>query len=58
VVPYAEPVAFLVSGGGNTELNFSVGLGGDFRRSKAFEARVGVGLGDIEGVSVSAIWVH
>jgi hypothetical protein len=58
VVPYAEPVAFLTSGGGNTQLNFAVGLGGDFRLSKAFDARVGVGLGDIEGVSVSAIWVH
>jgi hypothetical protein len=58
VVPYAEPVAFLTSGGGNTDLNFSVGLGGDFRLSKAFDARVSVGLGDIEGVSVSAIWIH
>jgi hypothetical protein len=51
-------VAFLTSGGGDTQLNFSVGLGGDLRLSKAFDARVGVGLGDIEGVSVSAIWVH
>jgi hypothetical protein len=58
VVPYAEPVAFVVSGRGTTDLNFSVGLGGDFRLSKAFDARVGVGLGDIQGVSVSAIWVH
>ncbi len=58
VVPYAEPVLFLTAGNGNTNVNFAFGFGGDFRLSKAFDARVSVGLGDIEGVAVSAVWVH
>lgn len=58
VVPYAEPTVFLASGAGTTEFHFALGFGGDFRLSKAFDARVSVGLGDIEGVSFSAVWVR
>ncbi len=58
VVPYGEPTLFIASGGGTTDLHFAFGFGGDFRLSKVFDARVGVGLGDIEGVSVSAVWLH
>jgi hypothetical protein len=58
IVPYGEPVLFITSGGGTTDVNFALGLGGDFRLSRAFDARVSVGLGDIEGVAVSAVWVH
>jgi hypothetical protein len=39
-------------------LHFAFGLGADFRLSRLFDARVSVGLGDIEGISVSAVWVH
>jgi hypothetical protein len=58
IVPYVEPTVFITSGGGQTDAHFAFGLGGDFRLSKVFDARVGIGLGDIEGISFSAVWVH
>ena len=58
IVPYAEPVFFITSGNGNTGTNFALGLGADFRLSKVFDARVSVGLGDVEGIAFSAVWVH
>lgn len=58
IVPYVQPTAFLVSGNGTTDIKFGFGLGGDFRLSKVFDARVSVGLGDIEGFSLAAVWVH
>jgi len=58
IVPYGEPTLFIVSGGGQTNLNFALGLGADVRLSKVFDLRVSVGLGDIEGAAFSAVWVH
>jgi hypothetical protein len=59
IVPYVQPTAFLTAGSNqDTELHFAFGLGADFRLSRLFDARVSVGLGDIEGISVSAVWVH
>jgi hypothetical protein len=58
IVPYGEPVLFVISGAGQTDIKFAMGLGGDFRLSKLFDARVSIGLGDIEGISISAVWVH
>lgn len=59
IVPYGEPVLFITSGSGQgTDIQFALGLGGDFRLSKLFDARVSIGLGDIEGISISAVWVH
>jgi len=58
IVPYGEPVLFIATGGGNTTLNFAMGLGADVRLSKVFDLRVSVGLGDIEGAAFSAVWVH
>ncbi len=59
ITPYAEPVVFLTAGSNqNTEFHFAFGLGGDFRLSKAFDVRVSGGLGDIEGISIGAVWVH
>ncbi|MBI4500326.1 MAG: hypothetical protein HY700_04115 [Gemmatimonadetes bacterium] len=57
IVPYAEPALFIVSGGG-TDLQFALGLGADFRLSKVFDVRASVGLGDVEGIAFSAVWVH
>src|SRR5690349_1838386 len=45
IVPYVQPTLFLISGSGNTNLRFDLGLGGDFRLSKVFDARVSVGVG-------------
>lgn len=60
IVPYVQPTAFLISGSGSTNLRFDLGLGGDFRLSKVFDARVSVGVGDaaVEGFSLAAVWVH
>jgi hypothetical protein len=33
-------------------------LGIDFRFTPRFDARLGAGLGDVEGVSLGAVWVH
>ena len=58
IVPYAEPTFYISSGAGNTDTHFALGLGADFRLSKVFDARVSVGLGDVEGIAFSAVWVH
>ena len=58
IIPYAEPVLFITSGGGNTEVNFALGVGGDFRLSRVFDVRASIGFGDIEGIAFSAVWVH
>jgi hypothetical protein len=61
IIPYVQPTLFIRSGGGlGTDALFGFGLGGDFRLSKVFDARVSVGLGDrfVEGIAFSAVWVH
>jgi hypothetical protein len=58
IVPYVQPTAFFVFGNGTSNVNFSLGLGADFRLSRAFDARISAGLGDVEGVALSAVWVH
>ncbi len=58
IVPYVQPTAFLATGDVDTEVHFALGIGGDFRLSRMFDARVSIGLGDIEGFSISAVWIH
>ena len=58
IVPYLQPTGFLVAGSGNSDFLFALGLGADFRLSPRFDARISAGLGDLEGVSLSAVWVH
>jgi hypothetical protein len=58
IVPYGEPTLYIVSGNGSTEAHFALGLGADFRLSKVFDVRASIGLGDVEGVAFSAVWVH
>jgi hypothetical protein len=58
IVPYVQPTGFLVAGNGNSDFLFALGLGADFRLSPRFDARISAGLGDLEGVSLSAVWVH
>jgi hypothetical protein len=58
IVPYVQPTGFLVAGSGNSDFLFALGLGADFRLSPRFDARISAGLGDLEGVSLSAVWVH
>jgi len=58
IVPYVQPTGILVAGSGSSDFLFTLGLGADFRLSPRFDARVSAGLGDLEGVSLSAVWVH
>ena len=58
IVPYVQPTGLLVTGNGDSDFLFALGLGADFRLSPRFDARISAGLGDIEGVSISAVWVH
>jgi hypothetical protein len=57
IVPYVQPTAFLIADGG-TDLNFTLGLGADVRLSKSFDARFSAGIGDLQGVSLAAVWLH
>lgn len=58
IVPYVQPTGLLVAGGGTSDFLFALGIGTDFRLSPRFDARISAGLGDLEGVSISAVWVH
>lgn len=57
IVPYLQPTMFITVDGGSDVL-FALGLGADFRLSRTFDLRVSAGLGDVEGVSLGAVWVH
>ncbi|MEJ2238464.1 MAG: hypothetical protein P8X82_09230 [Gemmatimonadales bacterium] len=58
IVPYVQPTVFLYSGPGGTEVLFAFGFGADFRLSRALDARVSVGLGDLDGIALGAVWVR
>jgi hypothetical protein len=57
IVPYVQPTMFLTADGAS-KVNFTLGLGADFRLSRVFDARVSAGLGDLKGVSIGGVWVH
>jgi hypothetical protein len=57
IVPYVQPTATLVAGD-NSDVAFTLGVGADFRLTRRFDARISAGLGDLEGVSIGAVWVH
>jgi hypothetical protein len=57
--PYVQPTAFLRAGNNmSTNVIYTLGLGTDLNMGGAFNARLGVGLGDVEGVSLGAVWTH
>jgi hypothetical protein len=58
IVPYVQPTGLFVAANGETDFEFALGLGADFRLSPRFDARISFGLGNLEGVSLSAVWVH
>jgi hypothetical protein len=59
IIPYAQPTMFLIAGSNvPNHVQFTLGLGADFRVSHRFDVRLSAGLGDIEGVSIGAVWVH
>lgn len=59
IVPYVQPTLFLIAGNNVADhVQFALGLGADFRLTRRFDARLSAGLGDDEGVSIGAVWVH
>lgn len=58
IVPYVEPTLYVLAGDVTDHVQFAFGLGADFRLTRRFDARISAGLGDNEGVSIGAVWVH
>ena len=58
IVPYVQPTLFIRAGDTQSHTQFALGLGVDFRFTTRFDARLSAGLGDVEGVSIGAVWVH
>ncbi len=59
IIPYAQPTLFLLTGDLiNTEVKFALGLGADFRLSPQFVVRLSGGVGNLEGISLGAVWVR
>ncbi|HEX9579923.1 MAG TPA: hypothetical protein VF970_02335 [Gemmatimonadales bacterium] len=62
IVPYVQPTLLIVNGPGfggrDTDALFAVGVGGDFRLSRRFDARLSLGFGDLEGISIAAVWIR
>jgi hypothetical protein len=55
--PYAHPVLVPTFGGGDSNVDFALGLGVDVRFSRSFSVRVSGGVGDIEGVGIAATYI-
>ena len=60
IIPYAQPTLWLNFDDidGSDTVLFGLGLGADFRLSNRFDVRASVGIGDLDGFSLSAVWVH
>jgi hypothetical protein len=60
IVPYAQPTLWMNFDNSDftDTVFFGLGLGADFRLSNTFDVRASVGIGDVEGFAVSAVWVH
>ena len=58
-VLYGQPTMFIFSGGGNTDVKFGLGFGGDFKVGRALDLRVSAGVFDgPEGIAASLVWVR
>ena len=57
-VPYAHPVIVPTFGGGDSQVNFALGLGVDIRFSESWAVRASGGIGDIEGVGISVAYLR
>jgi hypothetical protein len=57
-VPYAHPVIVPRFGGGDSDVDFALGLGVDIRFSEQWAVRASGGLGDIEGVGISVAYLR
>ncbi len=59
IVPFAQPTVFLTAGDGqDLDVAIALGFGADVQLSTRFGARLSLGLGDVQGISVSAVWIR
>jgi hypothetical protein len=58
-VAYGQPTFFLFAGNGDTNAEFGLGLGADFKIGQALDLRVSAGVFDgPEGLAISVLWVR
>jgi opacity protein-like surface antigen len=57
-VPYVHPVIVPTFGGGDSHVNFALGLGVDIRFSESWAVRASGGIGDIDGVGISVAYIR
>ncbi len=57
IVPFVQPTGIVLAGD-LSDFFFSMGFGADFRLTPGFDLRLSLGLGDIDGVSISAVWIQ
>lgn len=57
IIPYVQPTMY-VTIGDEVDLSFNLGLGGDFKLTKRFDARIAAAIGDFEGISIGAVWLR
>jgi hypothetical protein len=58
VVPFAHPVIVPTFGGGDSHIDFALGLGVDVRFSQDLAIRASGGIGDIDGVGISLSYIR
>ena len=57
-VPYVHPVIVPTFGGGDSNVDFALGLGVDIGFSETWAIRASGGIGDIEGVGISVAYIR
>ena len=57
-VPYVHPVIVPTFGGGDSHVNFALGLGVDIRFSESWAVRASGGIGDNDGVGISVAYIR
>jgi len=57
-VPYAHPVIVPTFGGGDSKVDFALGLGVDINFSQQWAVRASGGIGDIDGVGISVAYIR
>ncbi|HXV86774.1 MAG TPA: hypothetical protein VD793_08755 [Gemmatimonadales bacterium] len=59
LTPYVQPTAVVLGGNTrSTDVVFAMGLGANLRLGGTFDTRLSIGIGDLHGISLGAVWVH
>ncbi len=57
IIPFVQPHLWWFIGD-TDDVAFSLGFGADFRLAPRFDLRVSAGVGDIDGMSIGAVWIR